>query len=58
MERYIFLVKDMLKSLFQWNLTATIEKYEFHKDSIKLLDYIISKDDIAMSEDKVTAIRS
>jgi hypothetical protein len=48
----------VLSRLPTWNLAASIDKYEFHIDTVKFLGYIISRDSIAISEKKVEAIRS
>jgi hypothetical protein len=42
MEEHILLVKEVLNRLHKWNLTASMEKYEFYKDSVQFRGYIIS----------------
>jgi hypothetical protein len=58
MEEHVLLVKEVLERLYIWNHAISIKKCRFHKDFVEFLGYIISKDNIAMSEDKVEAIRS
>jgi hypothetical protein len=58
MKQYKILVKEALSRLHAWNLAASIDKYEFHIDTVEFLGYIISRDGIAMSEEKIEAIRS
>jgi hypothetical protein len=56
-EEHQRLVMEVLRRLDQWNLAASIDKCEFHKDTVEFLGYIISKNGIAMSEEKVETIR-
>jgi hypothetical protein len=58
MEKQILLVKEVLESLYKWNLATLIKQWEFYKDSGEFVAYIISKDGIAISGDNVKAIRS
>jgi hypothetical protein len=41
-----------------WNLVVSIDKCKFHKDIVEFLGYIIFRDDISISEEKIEAIRS
>jgi len=51
------LVKEVLSRLRKWNLAAAWDKCEFHKSEIEFLGYIISKDAVSMSEEKVKSVR-
>jgi hypothetical protein len=50
-------LKKYSKDSTHGNLAASIQQCEFHKDSVEFLGYIISKDGITITEDKVEAIR-
>jgi hypothetical protein len=58
MKQYKILVKEASSRLHAWNLAASIDKYEFHLDTVEFLGYIISQDGIAMSEEKMKINRS
>lgn len=55
-KEHIHQVRAVLKTLIHHQLYAKAEKCEFHKMSAAFLDYIISPEEIAMDEQKVTAV--
>jgi hypothetical protein len=58
MIQYQILLKKVISRLHVSNLAASIDKCEFYIDRFECLGYIISRDGISMSEEKVEAIRS
>jgi hypothetical protein len=58
MKQHEILAKEVLSRLYVWNLAASINKCEFHIDTVKFLGYIISRDSITMSEKNIEVIRS
>jgi hypothetical protein len=51
------LVSEVLRRLQEHGLAGAIDKSEFHKSSVEFLGYIIMADGVAMSEEKLLAIR-
>jgi hypothetical protein len=51
------LVSEVLRRLQEHGLAGAIDKSEFHKKSVEFLGYIITADGVAMSEEKLVAIR-
>jgi hypothetical protein len=49
-------VKEVLRRLRAHGLYARGDKCEFHKEEVEFLGYIVSKDGLRMSEDKVKTI--
>jgi hypothetical protein len=47
----------VLRRLQEHGLAGAIDKSEFHKSSVEFLGYIITADGVAMSEEKLVAIR-
>ena len=49
-------VRSILEVLRQHRLYAKVEKFEFHKDQMTFVGYLVSKDGIGMDPAKVSAI--
>lgn len=58
MEEHQRLVTEVLRRLATHNLAAAADKCVFHVHEVEFLGYIIGQDGIAMSKDKVEAIRN
>ena len=50
-------VKEVLKYLCKASLYAKAEKYKFHSESVKYLEYILSPSGLTMSDNKVKIIQ-
>ena len=50
-------VKEVFKCLHKTGLYAKAEKCEFHSESVKYLEYILSPSGLTMSDDKVKIIQ-
>jgi hypothetical protein len=55
-EEHERLIKEVLSRLQKWDLAASIDKCEFHKSGIQLLDYMISDTGIIIGQDKVQTV--
>ena len=55
-EVYIQHVQDILTCLSQARLLLKLEKYEFHKESVEFLGFVVSTTGIRMSPEKIKAI--
>jgi hypothetical protein len=55
-EEHNTLINEIHSRLQKWDLTASIDKYEFHKSETEFLSYIISDTGINMAQDKVQTI--
>jgi len=57
MSDYHWYVKEVLKHLCKTGLYAKAEKCEFHSESVKYLEYILSLSGLTMSDDKIKIIQ-
>ena len=55
-EDHVALVREVLDRLQKWKLVASTDKCDWHQTSVEFLWYIISKEGVGMSEDKVESI--
>ena len=53
MKKHVTHIKKVLKALASWSLRLKTSKYEFHKEEIKYLGYIVRKKGIKMSPEKI-----
>ena len=51
-------IKKVLQHLQKTGLYMNVEKYKFHSDSIKYLEYILSLSRLSMSSNKIKKIQS
>ena len=49
-------VKEVLRRLRENKLYASLSKYSFHRDKIKFLQFIISKDGLQIDNNKVQIV--
>ena len=57
MSEYHQYIKEVLKHLCKAGLYAKAEKCEFHSESVKYLEYILSPSSLTMSDNKVKIIQ-
>ena len=57
MSKHHWHVKEVLKHLYKAGLYAKAEKCEFHSESVKYLEYILSPSGLTMSDKKVKVIQ-
>ena len=50
-------MKEVLKHLHKAGLYAKVEKCEFHSESVKYLEYILSSSGFTMSDEKLKIIQ-
>ena len=50
-------IKEVLKHLCKTSLYTKVEKYEFHSELVKYLEYIFSPSSLTMSNNKVKIIQ-
>ena len=55
-EDYVRNVKEVLKRLRLYKVYAKLSKYEFYKDSINYLSFVVSKEGITIDPERIKAV--
>ena len=55
-EQHVKHIQEVLQCLWKYSLYAQAKKCEWHCNSVELLRYIMSSDDLTMADDKICTI--